>query len=245
MCLGSPTGEFALIKSALGQTIGPPPGQDERGRSGEASMGQQIETRALVGARVHQGTAMLETDYLLFRASGAEEQAPRVKILFRDIRSLKAGDGWLRIRHAGGMLDLELGPSAEKWAEKIRAPKSRIQKLGVAEGARVSLLGAVDEEFHKELVALRCELSEGTPARGAALIFFGAEIRAHLARIKPLAARLAPEGALWVIYPKGQKHITENDVLSAGRAAKLTDIKVAGFSPTHTALKFVIPLASR
>jgi len=208
-------------------------------------MGQQMETRALVGARVHQGTAMLETDYLLFRASGAKEKAPRVKVLFRDIRSLKAGDGWLRIRHAGGMLDLELGPLAEQWAEKIRSPKSRIQKLGVADGASVSLVGAVDEEFRKELGSRRCEIAEGRPTRGAALIFFGAESRADLARVKTLAARLAPAGALWVIYPKGQKHITENDVLAAGRAAELTDVKVVGFSPTHTALKFVIPLANR
>jgi len=208
-------------------------------------MGQQIETRALVGARVHQGTAMLETEYLLFRASGAKEKAPQVKILFRDIQSLKAGDGWLRIRHTGGMLDLELGPRAEIWAEKIRSPKSRLQKLGVAERARVWLTGAVDGESRKELAAQGCEIAEGTPARGAALIFFGAEARADLRRAKPLAGRLAPDGALWVIYPKGQKHITENDVLAAGRAAKLTDVKVVGFSPTHTALKFVIPLAKR
>ncbi|HKM90901.1 MAG TPA: hypothetical protein VJX29_09805 [Candidatus Acidoferrales bacterium] len=208
-------------------------------------MGQQIETRALVGARVHQGTAMLETDYVLFRASGAKEKAPRVKVLFRDIQSLKAGDGWLRIRHAGGMLDLELGPRAESWAEKIRSPKSRLQKLGVAGGARVSLTGAVDGEFRKELAAQACEIAEGTPARGAALIFFGAEARADLRRVKPLAGRLAPDGALWVIYPKGQKRITENDVRAAGRAAELKDVKVVGFSPTHTALKFVIPLASR
>jgi hypothetical protein len=208
-------------------------------------MGQQIETRALVGARVHQGTAMLETDYLLFRASGAKEQAPRVKVFFRDIRSLKAGDGWLRIRHAGGMLDLELGPRAEQWEEKIRSPKSRMQKLGVANGARVSLVGVVDQEFHNELAALHCEIAEGTPPRGAAIIFLGAEARSDLSRVKPLAKRLAPDGALWVIYPKGQKHITENHVLAAGRAAKLTDVKVVGFSPTHTALKFVIPVANR
>src|SRR5208282_2524616 len=208
-------------------------------------MGQQVETRALVGARVHQGTAMLEADYLLFRATGAKEKAPGVKVLFRDILSMKAGDGWLRIRHAGGMLDLELGARAESWAEKIRSPKSRLQKLGVTESARVSLVGAVDEEFRKELRARGCDIAEGTPSRGAALIFFGAESRADLARVKTLAKRLAPDGALWVIYPKGQKLITQNDVLATGRAAELTDLKVVSFSPTHTALKFVIPLAKR
>jgi len=51
--------------------------------------------------------------------------------------------------------------------------------------------------------------------------------------------------ALWIVYPKGPKDITENDVLAAGRKAGLKDVKVAGFSPTHTALKFVIPAARR
>jgi hypothetical protein len=51
--------------------------------------------------------------------------------------------------------------------------------------------------------------------------------------------------ALWIVYPKGQKQITENDVLAAGRKSGLKDVKVVGFSATHTALKFVIPLAER
>ena len=33
--------------------------------------------------------------------------------------------------------------------------------------------------------------------------------------------------------------------LAAGRKAGLKDVKVVGFSPTHTALKFVIPVENR
>jgi hypothetical protein len=51
--------------------------------------------------------------------------------------------------------------------------------------------------------------------------------------------------AMWVVYPKGRQQITEGDVLAAGRAAGLKDVKVVGFSATHTALKFVIPLTRR
>ena len=51
--------------------------------------------------------------------------------------------------------------------------------------------------------------------------------------------------ALWIIYPKGQQHITEGDVFAAGHKVGLTDIKVVGFSATHTALKFVIPVKKR
>ena len=48
-----------------------------------------------------------------------------------------------------------------------------------------------------------------------------------------------------MVYPKGQKHITENDILAAGRKSGLKDVKVVAFSATHTALKFVIPVSNR
>ncbi|MGA8767000.1 MAG: hypothetical protein WB559_08275 [Candidatus Acidiferrales bacterium] len=44
---------------------------------------------------------------------------------------------------------------------------------------------------------------------------------------------------------KGQKHIREADVIAAGKSVGLTDNKVCRFSDTHTALRFVIPLARR
>jgi hypothetical protein len=56
---------------------------------------------------------------------------------------------------------------------------------------------------------------------------------------------LKPTGAVWVVYPKGMAQIKENDVLAAGRAAGFVDTKVASFSATHTALKFMIPVAQR
>jgi hypothetical protein len=55
--------------------------------------------------------------------------------------------------------------------------------------------------------------------------------------------------ALWIVFPKGKPktpdNITERDVFSVGRATGLKDVKVVGFSATHTALKFVIPLSKR
>jgi hypothetical protein len=50
---------------------------------------------------------------------------------------------------------------------------------------------------------------------------------------------------LWVVYPKGKKALTEADVLGAGRKAGLKDVKVVGFSATHTALKFVVHAEKR
>jgi hypothetical protein len=39
--------------------------------------------------------------------------------------------------------------------------------------------------------------------------------------------------------------MTENDVIEAGRAAGMKDVKVVRYSDTHTGLKMVIPVSER
>jgi hypothetical protein len=48
-----------------------------------------------------------------------------------------------------------------------------------------------------------------------------------------------------VIRPKGRPEISERSVMAAGKAAGLVDVKVVAFSSTHTAEKFMIPVANR
>lgn len=88
-------------------------------------------------------------------------------------------------------------------------------------------------------------MAESRVAKGSDLIFLGAEHDDALDKLGQFARSLKPNGAWWVVYPKGQKHITEGVVLAAGQRAGLVDVKVASFSPTHTALKFVIPVERR
>ena len=66
-----------------------------------------------------------------------------------------------------------------------------------------------------------------------------------LARLEKLKASLKPNGALWIIRPKGRPEISERATMAAGRAAGLVDVKVVAFSETHTAEKFVIPIVRR
>jgi hypothetical protein len=66
-----------------------------------------------------------------------------------------------------------------------------------------------------------------------------------LSSVAKIARSLKGATALWIVYPKGQKSITENDVIDSGRKTGLKDVKVVGFSASHTALKFVIPLDKR
>ena len=89
------------------------------------------------------------------------------------------------------------------------------------------------------------EYSRGERIKNADLIFFSAEAQDDLSRLKPLVKWISRSGAIWVVYPKGQNHIREIDVINAGKSAGLTDNKVCRFSDTHTALRFVIPVSQR
>ena len=120
-----------------------------------------------------------------------------------------------------------------------------IDKLGVKAGQRVAVLGVESAEFLTHLSERVPEYARGKRIANADLIFFSAEARDDLSRLESLGRSIAKNGAVWVVYPKGQAHIREIDVINAGKAAGLTDNKVCSFSTTHTALRFVIPIAKR
>jgi hypothetical protein len=161
------------------------------------------------------------------------------------MKSVDAVDGELRVQAPEGLAVFEIGESAVKWREKILHPKSRIEKLGVKRDARVSVLGDFDDDFIRELAGLTDNLCTVAIGNDAEHIFFSAPSRKELSTVSKHAKKLKGSVALWVVYPKGQKEITENDVIGAGRKSGLKDVKVVGFSSTHTALKFVIPMEDR
>jgi hypothetical protein len=140
---------------------------------------------------------------------------------------------------------------SRKPSAKLRAPERDYShrllsdKLGVKPGQKIAVLGVESAEFLSELAARVPEYSRGKRLNGADLIFFSAEATADLAQLSSLARSMQKDGAIWVVYPKGQEHIREMDVITAGKSAGLTDNKVCSFSSTHTALRFCIPVAKR
>ncbi len=202
-------------------------------------MGQEVVCTARWGGKSVRGKALLETAEIIFRGE------PRLKIPFSAISGMEAKDGELRLKTADGLVVFELGVRAEKWREKIANPKSVLEKLGVKPGDPVTVFGNLDGEFLKKLKEQKSAVAPGKIVDGISWIFFGAETREGLREVKKIAGKMKGSVALWVVYPKGQKSIMETDVIGAGRKALLKDVKVVGFSATHTALKFVIPLDKR
>ena len=207
-------------------------------------MGNEVKCRVSLGKQESDGKALLETSEVIFRGDF------RLKIPFATIQSVKVVGDDLQIETADGVVTFELGAStAQKWREKILHPKTRIEKLGVKPGTKVSLIGFenLDEEFVKELESAKAVMmpADNTSPKDCDSIFLSIDAQKQLTQIVKIARKMLGAVALWIVYPKGKQHLTEGDVLSAGRKAGLKDIKVVGFSPTHTALKFVIPVNKR
>jgi len=203
-------------------------------------MGNEVNCTVTRAGRSSTGRALLETSEIIFRGEDA-----RLKIPFSAISALWAREGELHLRTKDGQYIFYLGARAEKWREKIANPKSLIDKLGVKSGEHVTLIGKFPSEFCTSLKKHGAKLATRKAAAAAPWIFFAVNSREHLADVKRVARSVRGSSALWIVYPKGQKHIREADVRASGLASGLTDIKVASFSATHTALKFVLPKAKR
>jgi hypothetical protein len=130
--------------------------------------------------------------------------------------------------------------------ERDYSHRTLFDKLGVKEDSRVALVGAHDGEFLAGLNAQLATPALSRPRGSYDLIFLRVDARRDLARIAALAQHLQAKGALWIVHPKGRgASPCDAEVRAAGLAAGLVDNKISAYSDTHTATRFVIPLARR
>jgi len=123
--------------------------------------------------------------------------------------------------------------------------RGRLDKLGVKPGARIGIVGLDDPAFLTELRERTGRVTNGRLPRNADMVFIYMDRRAHLAVLKKARPVIAPDGAVWVLWPKGRKSFREGDVRAFCLASGLVDIKVVAFSEALSGLKLVIPLRDR
>jgi hypothetical protein len=203
-------------------------------------MGAEADCEVRFKGKHATGRARLETEALQFRGGDL-----RLSIPFRAMSKVSARGGTLSVAFAEGTAAFDLGDAAAKWAGRILNPPSRLTKIGATAAWRVSALGVTDDAFLQELERVVSTLSIGRAIKDSDAIFFEADKAAALTRLEKLKASLKPNGALWIIRPKGRPEISERATMAAGKAAGLVDVKVVAFSATHTAEKFVIPVKAR
>ncbi len=123
------------------------------------------------------------------------------------------------------------------------------KKLGLKEGMAVYVAG-MPESVRAEIEAVACPRYLAKPAKGvaAAHVFHtrAAKLEAELKKLRPL---LAPDGQVWVSWPKRaakmETDITEDVIRSMALPMGYVDVKVCAVDATWSGLKLVIRKALR
>ena len=145
-------------------------------------MGLEATCVARQGRRRATGKARLEQEALYFRGNLC------FTLKLAEMETVEARRGTLRVTTSEGVTSLELGADAEKWALKIRYPRSLIDKLGVKPGARVSVLGVRDRAFWEQLEARTDDIGHGRVRRESDVVVFGLTRKSELPRLSRFRA---------------------------------------------------------
>lgn len=131
-------------------------------------------------------------------------------------------------------------------AERDYSGRLLFDKLGVVAAAHVALVGRHEPAFTCGLNSRLAKAASQSLRTRYDLIFLRIDSPRDLVRIPGAVVHLKANGALWVFHPKGRgASPTDAEVRATGIAAGLVDNKISAYSDSHTATRFVIPLALR
>jgi hypothetical protein len=126
------------------------------------------------------------------------------------------------------------------------ATKPLLDKLGVKPSSKVAVVDLHDASFLKLLRGRTRDVVNGKPKSPCDLVFFGVTKLSDLDRLRELKTWIEPNGAIWAVRQKGPgSPLRDTDLINGGLAAGLVDNKIASFSDTHGAMRFVFRLRDR
>jgi hypothetical protein len=121
-----------------------------------------------------------------------------------------------------------------------------LDKLGVRPGSKVAIVNLDDGAFITLVRERTSDIVTGKPRSKVDLVFMGADSATDLRRLDEAKKWIEPNGAIWVVRRKGPgSPLRDTDLIDAGLAAGLVDNKIASFSDTRGAMRFVYRLRDR
>lgn len=198
-------------------------------------MGIEATCRVVLGDRESVGKAHCGDGEIDFRGDF------RFRWKWSELGSVESEGGTLRLSRGLEQVQLHLGDLAEKWEHAIRNPKSRLDKFGLKAGHHYQALGLFDDDFISELQARASEPGD----EPLDLVFQRLDAVDDLPKLLFVKTKIAQNGMIWAVWPKGRKEFREDDIRNFALANGLVDVKVASFSTELSALKLVIPVALR
>lgn len=203
-------------------------------------MGLEATCRVREGGRERSGTVLLEETEIVVAGR------PRLRLPLASLRGARQDGGWLVLETSQGEVALELGARAGDWLARLsRAPRSRLDKLGLRPGQRLAVVGLDDEPGLASELQARGLQSLPLAAGPFDVVLCRIDERSGLEALSGFRSRISDSGAIWVVWPKGRKELREDDVRAAARAVGLVDVKVMSFSERLSGLKLVVPAAAR
>lgn len=213
-------------------------------------MGEDIKTTLRVDGRIHEGTLRIESGALVF------EGGITLSLPLGEIFSAEANANFLDLKTSRGLLMLELGSKASRWAEKIKNPGALAAKMGVDATKKVGVLGKLDADLRGEL-----DLSGAKVTKSAAtakgkdydVVFLAVSEKGDLEKMPTARELIKDDGAVWAVYPARARDVKdakpdelrERDVILAGRTLGLNDGKPQKLDDTTSAIRFVVPASAR
>lgn len=198
-------------------------------------MGLDSNCRVTLNGQTAEGVAHCGDGEITFRGPFA------LRWKWSELGKVSAQDGLLRLNRGADVAEFELGDRAEKWLQTIKNPKPRLDKLDLKPGHSYQSWGEFDDAFAGELLG-----RAGDPgADPLDCVFVRLNSQEDLPMLLDGREKIAPNGMVWAVWPKGRKELREDDIRNFALANGLVDVKVASFSGTLSALKLVIPLALR
>ena len=199
-------------------------------------MGLETVCRVKLNSEVSEGKAHCGDGELEFRGEF------KIRWKWAELERVTSNDGVLIAVKGSDMAEFHLGDAATKWEHAIKNPKSRLDKLGLKPNHKYAAWGEFDATFAAELNQVA-----GNPATEGPydIIFVRLNTQDDLDNLAKARQAIAKNGAIWAVWLKGKKELTETHVRDYARSNGLVDVKVASFSPTLSSLKLVIPVANR
>jgi hypothetical protein len=129
--------------------------------------------------------------------------------------------------------------------DPARYTRSRTEKLGVKPGTHVALRGLKDDAFLAELRDAGAKVAARMGVGPYDIVLVRLDAADELPSLADARARIAANGMVWAVWPKGRKTLREDDIRSFALASGLVDVKVMSFSDELSGLKLMIPKAQR
>jgi hypothetical protein len=201
----------------------------------------RVDDRSGTVREADAATVLLETDELIVRGDA------RVRVPRASIERITNRAGVVTVTAPAAVVRLTLGAdAAARWEKKLaEPPKKLIDKLDVKPDASVWLYGVADEALISQVTERAAKVSAGRSASSCDVVFVQVDDDEQLGHIDRAAAAIKPDGAVWVVHPKGKSGVADTTIFARAKALGLTYTKVARVSETLSAEKLVWPKAGR